>query len=221
MTLAPALGLGMLAVLPAQALEIQFDPINGQLPLKITDAGTVATFTFAPGYDFYVYSDLGGAGTLSTLDSVQVSGSFTVARSVGGGMASLAGQTLQLSIWDHTGPVGGPDLGDLHHLTATIDLTSISETGSSGALQIGDLSNVIYHGVNQDLQTFAAEPPQTFSFAWTLNSSLTLNQLVNDNGKKIGPNGDLNTAVPDGGLTIGMLGFALVGAAGMRRKLGK
>jgi hypothetical protein len=215
------LTVGLLALAAQQAHAISLD-YSSHNDAKLQFVGTGNQFSFVnsttdPGYSFAVSASDGVGDSIGLLGTV--SGSFTIGTPSGGfGFegASVSG-TGVLSINDGFG----------FNLTGLIQWNSIFTLNTSGgANDLGSLNlfGMNYGGANQDLIALAADlggiGVATFQFGFIPAKNLTL--LTTDGQVNSTTfTGDLQADVallPDGGATIGMLGFGLLALAAFRRK---
>jgi hypothetical protein len=184
-----------------QALTIDYSSSAGS---SIAFDG-LGNFSFAPSDSFQVTS-----GSASGLLG-EITGTYSIGAITTVGIVSSASVTGTGSFIIHDGA---------STLSATLNWVDILQVGAGGALNdsgVVNLTGITYNGSNADLLALASagSAGNVLSFQFIPAASLT--DLVNS------PNvtsfsGSLSTSVPDGGATVALLGFALVGLEGLRRK---
>ena len=183
--------------------------------------GSVVTFSggafsFTPGAGtFSMAIGSGGSGT-SIGDFAQIGGSWTF--NAGG---ITGGNPGTLTIEDG----GGIDL------TASLSFHLIQSSGSSGLGGIGEtttatinVSNIKYTGLEPDLQQLVTDKSANLNVTFQFTPGLSLTQLASGTHTtsfSVTLTSIPTTKVPDGGSSLAMLGFALLTAEGLRRKLAR
>lgn len=107
-----------------------------------------------------------------------------------------------------------------NNLTGTLVWDNIQQSGTGGSLNIVgnvNVTGVTYTGANTDLLAMLNGAIDTLSFQFA--TTITLADLKTS-ANTTSFSGSI-TAAPDGGLCLAMLGFAMVGVEGLRRKLAK
>jgi hypothetical protein len=210
--LAMGLGVFALAVQHCSAIHLDF--------AALTDANVSfsgGNFVFnnnGGGYSFQI-TDSSGTGD-SIGDNGNIAGTFAI-----GTITTLGG--LQTAPVTGSGTVTIND-GSLD-LTGTVVWDEISTFGTGGTINVNgilNLTSITYSGLQSDLIALAASGVATDTITFQFVPGKTLTQLKGATTPIVTSfSGSIDTPVPDGGLTIALLGFALVGVEGLRRKLAK
>jgi hypothetical protein len=171
------------------------------------DFDGAGNFNFTPSANSFHITSGTAAGLLGDM-----SGTFSIgAITTSGGMS--------------TAPVTGTGTFVIHDgssdLTGTLVWVSIGQLGTFDGLNITgnvNLTGITYSGSNADLLAMAAVGSgiDTLSFQFTTTVSLADLTTSSHDTSFSG-----SIEVPDGGLTVATLGFALVSVEGFRRKLRK
>jgi hypothetical protein len=218
---AGALGVG-LSSQQAQAIVLDFSSDIGS---SIRFNGNTDSFMFnqgLSGYDFMVTLAHDGFGDSLGLKG-NISGDFTIGSISSNGPTQSAPVTSVggvISIFDGT-----------TSLTADIAWIDIFTNGTIGGLNAGgtvNVTNFSYGGSNNDLTSLATlgmgSGIAALSFQFVPSQSLTT-LTANGTTTSTSYSGSIGnsaaTSVPDGGSTLALLGGALFGAAGLRRKFKK
>lgn len=108
------------------------------------------------------------------------------------------------------------------NLTATLTWFDMQQIGTGGSLNIGgavNLTGITYGGSNADLLALAAAGSGIDVLSFQFNPTVSLSGL-RSSANSTSFSGTIATAtVPDGGSTIGLLGFALFGIGVIGRKI--
>ncbi len=115
-----------------------------------------------------------------------------------------------------------------NNLTATLQWLNISQTGAGGTLNVFgqvNLTNIMYTGSNPDLVALRDAGSGANVLTFQFVPPVSLEELRNGPGSRSTSfSGSINTAtqgVPDGGLTVALLGLSLAGIAGLRLKMAR
>ena len=203
MALAGVAGVGLMAALPAQALptEIQVS-FEAEANVYVNyNAGVLTSITPLGGGNLYVPvgDETLGAGQLQGSTAVNFGDNITGA---GVGLVTVGDQfggsvTLGYSFTPaYISPVGAIYTGTFNVVGSFIPLG----------------------GLETDLSSLVADNHGTISLTWTESTPQNLN---NASIPSVIVSLDAKPSVPDGGLTVALLGFAFVGVEGLRRKLAK
>lgn len=198
----------------AQAIMINFSDTPKS---SITFVGN--TFSFVDdsnGFDFSVTSVTGGAGSSIGLFG-NIQGNYTV-----GAISTLG--SLQSASVTGNGSFSITDASNIQ-LTANVAWIDIFTNGTAGGINAGgaiNLTNVAYTGTNSDLLAFVTNSTTgigTVTFQFIPAKSLTT--LTSGAAYSTSYSGSITNvpAVPEGGSALALLGLALVGIEGLRRKL--
>jgi len=198
-------GLGLIAANNANAVSFAYSSAVGAL----INFDGASHFSFSPVVaNFNVTS-----GTASGLTG-EVTGTYTI------GTITTSGSTS-------TAPVSGTGTFVIHDgvniFSATLVWVDVSQTGTGGTLNVtgaANLTAITYTGANADLLALknagAAANTLTFQFV----PAISLADLKSGTGAhSTSFSGTVASVVPDGGTTVAMLGFALLGVAGVRRTI--
>jgi hypothetical protein len=83
-----------------------------------------------------------------------------------------------------------------------------------------NLTSVTYGGVQVDLKTLAAAGDLSDTVDFTFNPAETLTQLATTSSPlETSFSGTITNVVPDGAMTVGLLGGAFLAIAAIRRKM--
>jgi hypothetical protein len=217
--LAVLAAVGLMTILSAptaQAITINFasDVTGGSVQFT----GTGDTFTFHPtaANQFTIGSSSGVGDSIGDLGFI--GGTFTIGAITTDATGQSAPVTGTGSITIHGG--AGTDL------TGTLVWNKIRSSGTGGIMNVDGVINlaaITYTGGQSDLIALknAGSAIQTVTFQFIPGLSLTT--LTTDGQvNSTSFSGTIATAsVPDGGLTMALLGFALMGIEGLRRKLSR
>jgi hypothetical protein len=202
----------------AQANTIDFDSVsggadivfNGLSGFSFTDATTGAD----TGYSFKVQnSDMAGdsIGDLGT-----ISGNYTI------GAITISGATQSASVTGN-GTLTIVDIPvDGDELTGNVVWENISTTGTGSTLNLNGLFNVTgvtYDGSQVDLTTLAKTGILSDDVTFSFNPGKSLTTLATVGGTTT-YDGSISAPVPDGAMTVELLGGALLALAAVRRKMG-
>ena len=199
------------------AQQAQATPIT--LNFGNTQGGQI-NFDGAGGFNF----SPGGAASAAN-NSFKITGASGPSLSIGD-FGTMSGSWT----FDGAGNVSGSGTLDIEdfagsHLTATLTWgkLTLNANHSGGFLNEAltvNLSGVTYLGADPDLSAFLGGGKETVSFTFptgghTLTDLATVAQSTSFSGSLT----PLST--PDGGVTAGLLGFALLGIETLRRRLAK
>ena len=223
------IGLCALAALPAKALNIQFTSIVNTF---IQFNGVSGTFSFSPANNqFKVTAVFDSAGD-SLGDLGSIGGSFTIG-------AITDHWNLAHTIDTETAPVnfsGTLTIHDGHghdlkaHVLQWLNITQVGTDVHLNAMGADNLFNFSYSGTQVDLVNLAS---RSVDQAIDLDSTLLgkypgttktpdLRKLATG-GKiyKSAFHGEIvSTVVPDGGVTVALMGLALAGVGLLKRRIG-
>lgn len=217
--IAAVLGFGVFALQLPTAQAITLD-INSN-DLGLGTAGSLVfnpntdTFAFVSGLSgntFVVEGGTDGVGNISgtfTIGAITTIGLFTSAP-----VTTSAGATLTI-----TDPL-------LSVFTADLVFGDIFVNGTAGGLNSGgilNLANISYSGLNSDLIALAAAPTGSASIQFGFNPAKSLTTLtsgtVNFSTTFTGDLVSGSPTVPDGGMTVLLLGAAFLGCGIARRQI--
>lgn len=205
----------------AQAIVLDF---SSDLGASMRFNGTGNTFMFDDGLagrDFIVTLVHDGFGDSVGLKG-NILGDFTI------GSISSSGTTQSATVTSVGGAISIFD--GTTSLTADLAWIDIFTNGTIGGLNAGgaiNVTNFSYSGSNIDLMTLASLGMDTGVAALTFQfvPARSLTTLTADgtttSTSYSGSIGNSASNVPDGGSTLALLGGALFGAAGLRRKFTK
>lgn len=213
---AGALGIGALTQ-SASGITLNFGNIQG----STVHFDGASHFTFLPGNggnQFSITSVTGGVGdSVSDLGYISsVSPGFTIGSVTHVGATYYAGVTGSgvLHISDGT-----------KLLTGDLTWTDISTTGAGGTINVNavlNLTSIVYAGSSQtDLTALAAPGIGTEVVTFQFTSTETLTALKTHNIGTSFSGSISSPAVPDGAMTMALLGFAMMGVEGLRRRVCK
>jgi hypothetical protein len=164
-------------------------------------------FSFSPGLGNFSVSD----GTAAGL-SGEITGTYTIGAITTSGGVSSAAVTGSGTYVIHDG---------VNTFSATLTWVNIQQSGTGSTLNVSGTANltaITYSGSNADLLAIknasAAANTLTFQFV----PAVSLSDLAGNGTHSTSFSGTVGT-LPDGGTTVALLGFALVGVAGLRRTL--
>jgi len=196
----------MIAVHGAQAQPLTLDFANvANADIAFSGASTFAFVTGSGGEDFNITNDPGGNGSSIGLTGL-IGGTFTI------GTITTVGSVS-------TAPVTGAGSLSISGLTATLDWVDITQVGTGGTLNdngVLDLTNISYAGSNADLKQLAENTKGTATLTFQFIPAVSLSTLKST-AESTSYSGSLVNQVPDGGMTICLLGMALAGVEGVRR----
>lgn len=203
----------------ANAIQINFAAHPSQSGAVAFD-GASDSFYFVPAvHQFQITSVLGGSG-----DSVGMSGNITASFLIGAVTVNGGIQTAPVS------GAGTLTINDgVTTLSAALVWGTISSFGIGGTMNhagILNLSDISYGGSHADLIALAAPGVGTAVVTFEFNQETSLIQLK-DFGGQTSFMGSFNSyredidppQVPDGGLTLALLGLALAGVESIRRRI--
>lgn len=221
----PILGCGLavaaLATFRAEAISIDIVNVTGNTlaTSAVLDFDGTGNFTFDEastgvnaGYDFIINGISGGAGDSFGLVG-NISGTFSIGAIAAGPpetapVTSSPGATL--TIWDGTTTFSG-----------LIDWVELRRDGTSADLNIAgavNLTSITYTGTVQDLIDLMGDTDEaSATISFSFNPARTITQLKTTRAKT-SYSGDL-TSVPDGGMTLTLLGASLTGLAMAGRRM--
>lgn len=203
----------------AQGVQINLTGSTSRSVTVVFDAGS-GSFYFVPAVDqFQVTSVIGGTG-----DSIGMSGNVIASYSIG---------PVTISGGLQTAPVTGAGMltinDGLHNLVADLVWGTISTFGTGGTINyasIINLSNISYSGARSDLLELATAGSGTAVVNFQFSEPTSLTQLKQFGGQTTftssltAPGGNIpGPQVPDGGLTLALLGLALAGVETVRRRV--
>jgi VPDSG-CTERM motif len=196
-------GVALLSANEVKAVSIDYSNTVGS---SISFAGD-GTFSFTPALDNFKVTSGSASGFLGDITGTYTIGAITTLGPLS--MAPITG-TGALVIDDPSG----------FDLTATLTWVDIQQLGTGGSLNVlgsVNLTGITYSGSNPDLLALAAAGSAIDVLSFQFNPALSLATL------KGSPNqtsfsGSIAT-VPDGGATIGLFGFALLGIGVIGRKI--
>ena len=218
--------LGAMGVQHVKALEIDYGQNQAAgSQLAFNKSGSVDSFNFTgPAAttstgQFKVFADDAAGTAIGDYGSLASSG-FTVTslmhQSLGGNnyfdSGTVAGSGV-VTIVDHAGVT----------FTANVSFNSISETYGPQIKNTGidgvtaNLTSITYTGTEADLKTLAKEGVGSLTIDWTYNGKGLAGLFAFDSN--VNYKGIITNAVPDGGMTLVMLGAALSGVVLMKRKI--
>jgi hypothetical protein len=124
-----------------------------------------------------------------------------------------------------TAPVTGSGTFVIHdglgnNLTATLTWVDIQQHGTAGNLNVTgavNLSSITYAGTNPDLVALRNAGSASNGLSFTFNPAVSLQRLRNGPGSHNTSFSGTISTVPDGGMTVALLGIALAGVGGARR----
>jgi hypothetical protein len=197
-----AVALAMIPGLATANTDIGYSNIGGS-SIGFDGSGnfTVGTFDITSG------SAIGLLGN--------VSGSFSIGpitTMFGMSSASVSGSGI-LTITDGS-----------HVLTGNLSWVDIVQIGTIGGLNMQgtvNLTGITYNGSNADLAALAAAGSATDVLSFQFTSGTTLSSLATSAQTSSFSGGISASSVPDGGATVALLGFGLVGIEGLRRRFTK
>jgi len=222
--LATALGvagaLSCMAVLSAHATEIGFGNYGG----GTVDLNGVGGVTFSAGNNLTVTQpDTDTGSAVGFKGSIQGTFSFAPVANQGILAAALAGSPGQLTISDGVLPIPATLTADI-----TWDTITVVKSAVLGGLSLStgaSLTNIKYNGLDVDLSDLAAAKVATIDLQFTPRlpggTLVSLYDVSHGIALNSSFSGLITWGVPDGGLTIALFGFALMGIEGLRRKLAK
>jgi len=216
------LGAFALANFQAQAINVDFNNVGNAVVkffaatdtyqfIDSTQAGTLG-YSFAIGASDGVGDSIGDLG--------KITGTFTISGittpSPGYQTANVTGSGT-LTIKDHVGLL----------LTGAITWNTIFTFGTSGGMNFNsaiNLTGITYSGIEQDLVDLSTSVGQqaimTLSFGFVPARNLTsLTTGTGTRNSSFSGDIDAQAPVPDGGTTVGLLGFGLLALGALRRKL--
>lgn len=205
-----AVGAAVAAVSSASALQINYDGSGTGSTIKFNGDSTFSFTPVSPANNFTITSTLGGTGSANGLTG-SMGGTFTIgAVTTSGGLS--------------TAPVTGTGTFVINAdspFTATLTWIDIAQFGGGSTINTQggiNLTNIVYAGTNTDLIALkgsmsTASDVLTFNFVPPISlSALKVTQTSTSFSASLAP------TVPDGGMTVAMLGLALAGLGLMRRK---
>jgi len=220
MALAGVAGVGLMAALPVEAIPTEvaatFQSEN-QVDVNYLTSGF--SFTQVTGGNLYVGTGYQTAGAGSLEGSVGINNSD-----------NIAAPTTGFSYTPGATEIGQLTVGDGHN-TVILDynLTAAANYSQLG----GKVYSANYAGTftvepnsslsvlnDPDLLSLEADHTGTITVTWTKTPGYVLPGTATVPGLLVSIDA-LPPSVPDGGTTIALLGFAFVGAEGLRRKLAK
>jgi hypothetical protein len=196
-------GVALLSATKVKAVSFDYSSTVGS---SISFAGD-GTFSFTPALDNFKVTSGSASGFLG-----DCTGTYTIGAITTIGPLSTAPVT-------GTGALVIDDSGGFS-LTATLTWVDIQQIGTGGSLNFNgavNLTGITYSGSNPNLVALAAHGSgiDVLTFQFTPGLSLaTLSSSPNQTSFS----GSI-AAVPDGGATIGLFGFALLGVGAIGRKL--
>ena len=194
----------------ASAITIDFSSI-GSASVQFLNGNF--SFNNAPnGYSLNVTLSNGNGDSIGNLGSI--SGVFSI------GAVSISGTT-------ESAPVTGSGVMTIFDgsatLTGTIVWNQISTTGTGSTLNVNgvlNLTSITYAGGGNDLGALAAAGSAYEVITLQFVPAKTLTTLANTTSPLTTSfSGSITTPVPEGGMTIALLGLALLGIGGLHRKL--
>ena len=198
----------------AEAIIIDFgNTQNGEIDFN----GNTDSFSFGngpSGFSLAVTNVFGGVGD-SVNNLGKIGGTFTIgAISISGGVqtASVTGSGT-MTIRDSSGNL----------LTGTLTWDSIQSSGTGGTINVNgslNLTGIAYAGSESDLNTLKFNGGGIEAVTFQFIPGLTLTQLTADGTTNATSFSGSIASIPDGGSTVALLGLALVGIEGLRRKAG-
>jgi len=203
--IATGLSLAAALALTSNATAVTIDYASADMSfIKFDGAGN---FSFTPAANSFNVTSGSAVGLQGDMSGSYAIGAITT---IGGvSTASVTGSgTLKI----HDGAFD---------LTGTLTWVDIEQFGTGGTLNtVGDLNltGITYSGANADLVALknAGSAGDVLTFQFIPAQTLT---FLKANAAQTSFSGTIHTNVPDGGLTLSLLGFALVGIEGVRRKL--
>jgi hypothetical protein len=205
----------------AQAISLDFGSFgNSRLKfLPTTDSFTfINNSTVSAGGVGYSFKINGSDGVGDSIgDFGKIIGNFTIGViSIGGGFesANVTGSGV-LTIKDHANQL----------FTGNIVWNTIYTLNTAGALNSSggiNITGITYSGIEQDLidlnSGWGAKAIATLQFGFV--PARTLTSLTSGTTTRTTTfTGDLNSAVPDSGTTVGLLGLGLLALGAIRRKV--
>jgi hypothetical protein len=161
---------------------------------------TVGTFDITSGSASGLLGNVSGGFSIGTITPIGFGASF----------ATVSGTGL-LTITDGS-----------HVLTGNLSWVDIVQMGTIDGLNMQgtvNLTGITYDGSNADLMALAAAGSATDTLSFQFTSGVTLSSLATT-AQSSSFSGSIS-AVPDGGATVALLGFGLVGIEGLRRRFRK
>jgi len=172
------------------------------------------TFTFAPGVNNFSVTSGSAIGLFG-----EMTGTFNIGAITTIGITSSAPVTGTGTFVIHDGA---------NNLTATLQWLNISQTGSGGTLNVTgqvNLTNIMYTGSNADLVALRDAGSGSNVLTFQFVPPVSLEELRNGPGSRSTSfSGSINTVtqgVPDGGVTVALLGLSLAGIAALRLKMAR
>jgi VPDSG-CTERM motif len=196
-------GLGLISANDAKAVTFAYSSAIG----AFINFDGASHFSFSPSTgNFNVTS-----GTASGLAG-EITGTYTIGTITTSGSTSSAPVTGTGTFVIHDG---------VNTFSSTLVWVDVSQTGTGGTLNVtgaANLTAITYGGSNADLLALknagAAANTLTFQFV----PAVTLADLKSSGTHSTSFSGTVGS-VPDGGTTVAMLGFALLGVASLRRTI--
>jgi len=209
LTACAVIGGGLLVTQQLSAITLSFANV---VNANVEFVGNGDNFFFNPGnaaLNQFRITASDGVGD-SVTDMGRINGTFHIgAITINGGL--------------QTAPVTGVGSVVIHDsggfdLTASLQWNEIQTSGTAGSLNLTgllNLSSITYHGAQSDLHNLAVPHVGTAVLSFTFIPARTLTQLTaNNSDKKTSFSGTFNAnRVPDGGVTLMMLGAGIVGLA--------
>jgi len=195
----------------ASAITIDFSSIGGA-SVEFLNGNFYFNNNAANGYSLNVTLSNGNGDSIGNLGAI--SGVFSI------GAVSISGTT-------ESAPVTGSGVMSIFDgsatLTGTVVWNMISTTGTGSTLNVNgvlNLTSITYAGGGSDLGALAAAGSAYEVITLQFVPAKTLTTLANATSPLTTSfSGSITTAVPDGGMTIALLGLALLGVGGLHRKL--
>jgi hypothetical protein len=183
-------------------------------------------------------TDMNYANTVGSSISFDGSGHFTIGTfditsgSASGFLGNVAGSFTIGAINTMFGMSSASVLGTgtltisdgLNVLTGNLNWVDIAQMGTLDGLNLTgtvNLTGITYSGSNADLMALAAAGSATDTLSFQFASGVTLSSLATT-AQSSSFSGTISaSSVPDGGATVALLGFGLVGIEGLRRRFRK
>ena len=225
------LGIGLCAVaaLPAKALDIQFTSIANTF---IQFNGVSGTFSFSPSVNQFKVTGVFDSAGDSLGDIGTLGGAYTIGAITDHWNLAHTSDTETAAV-NFTGTLTIHD-GHGHDLTAhVLQWLNITQVGTDlhlNAMGNANLSNFSYLGTQVDLANLANRSvDQTIDLEASLLGKYP-NTNLHPDLHKLATGGKLyktpfhgeivSTVVPDGGVTVALMGLALAGVGILKRRIG-